>query len=97
MMRLIDADDFIKRMEILYEFAGWEEKEVHFSLADIKMSIASEIEINQVAVIQWADESLHYCSKCKDYVYPEELYVGGSFEKDMKVKRFCPICGNELE
>lgn len=96
-MRLIDADDFIKHMEILYEFAGWEEKEVHFSLADIKMNIASEIEINQVAVIQGADESLHYCSKCKEYVHPEEWYVGGSSKKDMKLKRICPICGNELE
>lgn len=33
-MRLIDADEFIKGLEDLYQQAGWDRRDVHFSLAD---------------------------------------------------------------
>lgn len=34
MTRLIDADEFISELTKLYEYAGWDQRETHFSLAD---------------------------------------------------------------
>lgn len=34
-MRRIDADDFIRGLKDLYQRAGWDRREVHFSLDDI--------------------------------------------------------------
>lgn len=33
-MQLIDADEFIEGLEDLYQRAGWDRRDVHFSLAD---------------------------------------------------------------
>ena len=33
-MRIIDADEFISKLEELYQYAGWDKRDVHFSLAD---------------------------------------------------------------
>lgn len=38
-MRSIDADDFISQMKDLYHRAGWDEREVHFSLQDLICNI----------------------------------------------------------
>lgn len=38
-MRRIDADDFISQMKDLYHRAGWDEREVHFSLQDLICNI----------------------------------------------------------
>ena len=38
-MRTIDADDFLKQSTELYEHAGWDEREVHFSLADLRCNL----------------------------------------------------------
>lgn len=38
-MRPIDADDFLKQSAELYEHAGWDEREVHFSLADLRCNL----------------------------------------------------------
>lgn len=38
-MRTIDADDFLKQSTELYEHAGWNEREVHFSLADLRCNL----------------------------------------------------------
>ena len=40
MTKIIDADSFLKSMENLYTLAGWNEREVHFSLADLRMDQA---------------------------------------------------------
>lgn len=39
-MRLVDSDKFIFSMEDLYKKAGWDPKEVHFSLNDLKSNLA---------------------------------------------------------
>ena len=54
-MRLIDADRFLQDMEGLYRQAGWDEREVHFSLADLR----SNIDMEDVAVIPCKD-CAHY-------------------------------------
>ena len=38
-MRTIDSDDFLKQSTELYEHAGWNEREVHFSLADLRCNL----------------------------------------------------------
>ena len=38
-MRLIDADEFISELQKLYDYARWDQREVHFSLADIICNI----------------------------------------------------------
>ena len=38
-MRTIDSDDFLKQSTELYEYAGWDEREVHFSLADLRCNL----------------------------------------------------------
>ena len=35
----IDSDDFLKQSTELYEHAGWDEREVHFSLADLRCNL----------------------------------------------------------
>ena len=40
-MKTIDADDFISQMKDLYHRAGWDEREVHFSLRDLICNIAN--------------------------------------------------------
>ena len=41
-MRLIDSDKFLQDMAKLYRQAGWDEREVHFSLADLRSNIGME-------------------------------------------------------
>ena len=38
-MRTIDSDDFLKQSTELYEHAGWDEREFHFSLADLRCNL----------------------------------------------------------
>ena len=41
-MRPIDSDKFLQDMADLYRQAGWDEREVHFSLADLRSNIGTE-------------------------------------------------------
>ena len=76
-MRSIDADKFLQDMADLYRQAGWDEREVHFSLADLRSNIGMEDTIlipqrepDAVPVIRckdckhWAcDDSESYCDE----------------------------------
>lgn len=42
MARPIDSDKFLQDMADLYRQAGWDEREVHFSLADLRSNIGME-------------------------------------------------------
>ena len=71
MPRLIDSDKFLQDMADLYRQAGWDEREVHFSLADLRSNIGMEDtiliprrEADTVQVIR--------CKDCKWY------YRGGA-------------------
>ena len=44
-MRLIDADEFIQHLGELYHTAGWDDREAHFSLSDIRSNIDYESKI----------------------------------------------------
>lgn len=49
MTKIIDADSFLKSMENLYTLAGWDEREVHFSLADLRCNLDYE----EVVLSEW--------------------------------------------
>ena len=38
-MRLIDADEFIKELSQLYAYAGWDKRDIHFSLSDVACNL----------------------------------------------------------
>lgn len=62
MTRLIDADKFLQDMADLYRQAGWNKREVHFSLADLRSNISME---DMIPVIR--------CKDCK-YSSPNQVY-----------------------
>lgn len=66
MTRLIDEDTFIKNMSYLYEYAGWDEHDVHFSLADLKNNLDFEKTIEAIP-IEWM----------KEWAKKEDETVGG--------------------
>lgn len=49
MTKIIDADSFLKSMENLYTLAGWDEREAHFSLADLRCNLDYE----EVVLSEW--------------------------------------------
>ena len=38
-MRLIDADEFINELSQLYAYAGWDKRDIHFSLSDVACNL----------------------------------------------------------
>lgn len=90
-MRPIDSDKFLQDMADLYRQAGWDEREVHFSLADLRSNIGMEdtILIPQrepetvpVRHGKWIDEQ---CSECGQYVYHGDA------------RNYCPNCGARMD
>ncbi|MBE6111267.1 MAG: hypothetical protein E7194_12780 [Erysipelotrichaceae bacterium] len=53
-MRAIDGDDFLKQSTELYEFAGWDEREVHFSLADLRCNLEMMPTVEAIPV-EWIE------------------------------------------
>lgn len=51
-MRTIDSDDFLKQSTELYEHAGWDEREVHFSLADLRCNLEMMPTVDAIPV-EW--------------------------------------------
>ena len=64
MSRLIDADAFIEELKELYKQAGWEDRDIHFSLADV----ISNIEMMPV-------NSIIHCKDCKKWPYHPAPYA----------------------
>lgn len=54
-MRPIDSDDFLKQSTELYEHAGWDEREVHFSLADIRCNLEMMPTVEAIPV-EWIEK-----------------------------------------
>ena len=74
MTRLIDADEFIKEMKELYKQAGWGDRDIHFSLADV----ISNIDMMPSAVI--------HCKECKYWPYHSALYADNKATIDTYVQ-----------
>lgn len=68
----IHAEKFLSRMHDLYDCAGWDRKEVHFSLEDLKMNILSEEPaqvINKDALLFNLKNAQKFNSDCPDWVF----------------------------
>lgn len=97
-MGLIDADKFLQNMADLYRQAGWNEREVHFSLVDLQMNIFMEDTIPiprgepvPVRHGKWIDGHCSLCG-CDVPAYIEDW----KWEKDMNAK-YCPMCGARMD
>lgn len=62
-MRLIDADEFVAELIFLYEDRGWHEREIHFSLADMRCNVDIISTVDAVEVVR--------CKDCKWHEYEE--------------------------
>ena len=76
-MRSIDADKFLQDMADLYRQAGWDEREVHFSLADLRSNIGME---DTILIPQREPDTVPVirCKDCKHYK-KEIRCVGGHY------------------
>lgn len=70
-MRLIDADKFLQDMADLYRQAGWDEREVHFSLADLR----SNIDMEDVVLIPRREADTVQVIRCKDCARNENCFM----------------------
>ena len=92
-MGLIDADKFLQNMTDLYRQAGWNEREVHFSLVDLQMNIFMEDTI-PIPVIR--------CKDCK-YSSPNQVYgcrinsFAGDLDERMYSDDFCSMAERKEE
>ena len=106
-MRPIDSDKFLQDMADLYRQAGWDEREVHFSLADLRSNIGMEDtllipqrEPDAVPVRgKWlygeseSGDDGYYCSQCGKHI----RWIYG--EEDINFIRsynYCPNCGARM-
>ena len=64
-MRPIDSDKFLQDMADLYRQAGWDEREVHFSLADLRFNISME----DIIPIPRREPDVVPVIRCKDCKY----------------------------
>lgn len=78
-MRPIDADDFIMSMTSLYKIAGWDEHEVHFSLADLKSNLDYMKTLNVISVDKLLISLREYSRVAYEHpalVYNWKMYSG---------------------
>lgn len=68
-MRTIDANDFLKQSTELYEHAGWNEREVHFSLADLRCNLEMMPTVEAIPV-EWI----------RKYTEENRLYQSDDFD-----------------
>lgn len=68
-MRTIDSDDFLKQSTELYEHAGWDEREVHFSLADLRCNLEMMPTVEAIPV-EWI----------RKYTEENRLYQSDDFD-----------------
>lgn len=76
MTRLIDADAFIEELKELYKQAGWEDRDIHFSLADIISNIDMMPKVGFVI----------HCKDCKKWPYQPVVYADAEATIDTYVQ-----------
>lgn len=94
-MRLIDADEFISELEDLYKQAGWDRREIHFSLADTicNLDMMPTVEVEPVRHGHWIvdfeneDGRSLRCSNCLMV-----FWVGHGRDGN-----YCPNCGSKMD
>ena len=99
-MRTIDSDDFLKQSTELYEHAGWDEREVHFSLADLRCNL------EMMPTVKAEPEHGHWvingewctCSECKQSLHYERSKGKSNLINALSMAvKFCPNCGAKMD
>jgi len=99
-MRPIDADDFLKQSSELYEHAGWDEREVHFSLAGLRCNL------EMMPTVEAEPEHGHWiisgewctCSECKQSLHYERSKGKSNLINALSMAvNFCPNCGAKMD
>lgn len=95
-MRLIDADEFINELSQLYAYAGWDKRDIHFSLSDVACNLEMMPVFNVVLdfqaetpkhghweVVDETEPRRYGCSVCKRLSWTEDNY--------------CSYCGSKMD
>lgn len=105
-MRLIDADQLIEDLRILYSGAGWDRMEQHFSLSDMECNIWLQASIKMNPEIcaepvrhgRWeiTEAFPHnvYCSECHNRYAQTQWSVWGDGSLP---RNYCPNCGAKMD
>ena len=97
-MRLIDADDFVAEMEKLYRDFGWEDREVHFSLNDLKGNIDAA-ETYKQEIPRWIVYHVDpiHPRNFSDLMMPGDYYICPICGYSNSIAtNYCPHCGEKL-
>lgn len=99
-MRTIDGDDFLRQSAELYKDAGWDEREVHFSLADLRCNL------EMMPIVKAEPEHGHWvingewctCSECKQSLHYERSNGKSNLINALSMAvKFCPNCGAKMD
>lgn len=97
-MRLIDADEFIEALEDLYRHAGWDRREIHFSLADTicNLDMMPTVEAEPVRHGKWiySNDFYWYTASCNKCGYQRRTDIKAEGWNQWK---FCPNCGAKMD
>lgn len=89
--RLIDAERLKADLRGLYEFAGWGEREVHFSLADMDCNIDMEDSVE-------AEPVRHgYWTRIVKQGYAQDWFCSVCGETGRGDYAWCPRCGARMD
>ena len=98
-MRLIDADEFINELSQLYAYAGWDKRDIHFSLSDVACNLEMMPVFNVVLDFQaetpkhghWIEaDSGDCCYKCSECGFLRDAYI-------LDESNYCPNCGAKMD
>lgn len=97
-MRLIDADEFIKELSQLYAYAGWDERDIHFSLSDVACNLEMMPVFNVVLNFQaetpkhghWIVNDNHHTCRCSCCENVELI------DWALEQAKYCPHCGAKM-
>ena len=92
-MRLIDAEEFIAETRALYNQAGWDIRDIHYSQSDVEMNLSMMPTIVPAKCGRWIwDDHGFYCSECLLHITDPERQLDilrGEF-------RYCSRCGTKM-
>lgn len=101
MARLIDSDEFIKELSQLCAYAGWDERDIHFSLSDIACNLEMMPVFNVVLDFQAKTPKhghwIEVDTQCIDETKCSNCGVVEYFDKGWKRFNYCPNCGAKMD
>jgi DNA-directed RNA polymerase subunit RPC12/RpoP len=92
MPRIIDAEQFYKELAELYQDIGWDERDNHISLADIKCNLELMPTVDPVRHGHWeyVGGNLYRCSVCHKGLPDDDNILTGQ-------ENYCGVCGAKMD